>query len=304
MAYLPETVTSVLAQSFRDFELIIVDDGSSDDVAAWAATLTDPRVRFVSQANRGIPGARNTGVAQAEGEYIAFLDGDDLWNPLKLEKQVAALDRHPDVGLVHTHVELIDEFGVRLGRSVNMNVGGDALAPILVSNFIGTGSAPMVRRRCFRELGPFYTHPSIAWCDDWDMWVRIAARYRFAIVREPLTLYRIHKRGASTKYRPLIPLVPAIVERLYEGAPPHLLQLKPKTYGTFYLYLALRALEARNYADAHTLLKRVLGYNISLRWLQSGLQIASTMLLARSLRGLQSLRRGLPNVNRRGASTP
>ena len=293
MAYLPKTVSSVLAQSFKDFELIIVDDGSSDNVAEWVSTLTDSRIRFISQGNQGIPGARNTGIKHAGGEYIAFLDGDDMWDALKLEQQVEQLDNNPEAGLIHTHIDLIDEFDISIGRSVNMNVEGNALAFILVSNFIGTGSTPMVRKRCFDELGVFCTDPSIAWCDDWDMWVRIATRYSFAIIKQPLTLYRLHRSSASTKYKPLIPLVPAIVERIYESAPPHLLYLKPKAYGTFYLFLALRALEARNYTDTSFLIKQALGYSISLRWLLSGYQIALTILVKRSSRGIQNLQHKL-----------
>ncbi len=304
MAYLPKTVSSVLAQSFKDFELIIVDDGSSDNVAEWVSTLTDLRIRFVSQANQGIPRARNTGIKHAGGEYIAFLDGDDMWDALKLEQQVKQLDNHPEAGLIYTHTELIDEFDRSIGRSVNMNVEGNAMAFILVSNFIGTGSTPMIRKSCFDELGVFYTDPSIAWCDDWDMWVRIATRYSFAIVKQPLTLYRLHKSSTSTKYKPLIPLVPAIVERIYESAPPHLLHLKPKTYGTLYFYLALRALEARNYTDTSFLVKQALSYNISLRWLWSGYQIALTMLVKRSFCGFQGLRNKLSKVNRSGSRTP
>ncbi len=296
MAYLPKTVSSVLAQSFKDFELVIVDDGSSDNVAEWVSTLTDLRIRFVSQANQGIPSARNTGIKHAGGEYIAFLDGDDMWDALKLEQQVKQLDNYPEAGLIYTHTELINEFDRSIGRSVNMNVEGNAMAFILVSNFIGSGSTPMIRKSCFDELGVFYTDPSIAWCDDWEMWVRIATRYNFAIVKQPLTLYRLHTGSASTKYKPVIPLVPAIVERIYESAPPHLLHLKPKTYGTLYLYLALRALEARNYTDTSFLVKQALSYNISLRWLWSGYQIALTMLVKRSSRGVQNLQNKLQRL--------
>jgi len=303
MAYLPETIFSVLAQSFSDFELIVVDDGSSDNVAAWILTLTDPRIRFVSQSNQGIPGARNTGIKHAAGEYIAFLDGDDLWDVAKLARQVERLDAQPDVGLVYTHIELIDQHGISVGRSVAMNVEGNAMAFILVSNFIGSGSAPMVRKRCFDELGLFYRDSNIAWCDDWDMWVRIATRYSFAVVKQPLTLYRLHSNGASTGYRPLIPLVPAIVERIYKSAPLHLLHLKSKTYGTFYLYLVLRALEAKRYTEAGSLLERALAYNVSLRWLQSGCQIGLTMLTRWGSRGLHSLRTKLVKIDRSGSDT-
>lgn len=282
MAYLPQTVASVLAQSFGDFELILVDDGSSDNVAEWAATLTDPRISFVSQLNQGIPGARNTGIAHARGLYIAFLDGDDLWDASKLEQQVERLDHSPNVGLVYTHLELIDAHNNYIGRSQTMNAEGDVLSTILVSNFIGSGSSPMVRKRCFDELGVFCRESTLAWCDDWDMWVRIAAHYDFAVIKEPLTCYRLHAGGASTGVKQLVSLVPAIVERIYQNVPSRYLYLRTRTYGTFYLYLALRALETRDFSTAAFLIARVLNHKVSLRWLRSAGQIGLTMTAQQS----------------------
>jgi glycosyltransferase involved in cell wall biosynthesis len=289
MAYLPDTIASVLNQTFTDFELIIVNDGSTDHVIAWVSELDDPRIQLITKPNQGIAQARNTGIHVSRGDYLAFLDGDDLWHPAKLERQVAQFEQHQGVGLVHTHVELIDEQGRHLGKSLNMNIRGDARAAILVSNFIGTASAPMVKRQCFEALGEFYAHPEIAWCDDWDMWARIASRYAYGLVPQPLTRYRLHSQSASAKYQMLVPLVPKIVERLYQNAPPEFLHLKTKTYGTFYLYLASRALDARNYVDAGRLLTYAMRYRVSPRWLQSGFQIGISMLGTRLERLLQSV---------------
>lgn len=88
MSYLPETVASVLNQTFEDYEVIVVNDGSKDDIKIWIAQLADTRIKLISQENQGLSGARNTGIAHAQGEYVAFLDADDLWAPTKLEKQV------------------------------------------------------------------------------------------------------------------------------------------------------------------------------------------------------------------------
>lgn len=280
MEFLPRTVESVLGQTFQDFELVLVDDGSTDHVVEWASGLSDPRVRLVSQPNQGIAGARNRGIREARGRYIAFLDGDDLWYPTKLELQVEALDLRPQAGLVHTLVELIDKQDRHLGYSTNMDVQGDARSAILISNFLGTASVVLVRRQCFDELGCFLSDPRVAWCDDWDMWTRIAMTYAFALVPQPLTRYRLHPNGASAKYRTLIPLVPAIVARLYESAPPELARLQPKTYGTFYCYLGVFALGARNYRDAQRLMHRALTYGVSLHWLASGCQIGASIARA------------------------
>ena len=91
MTYLPETVESVLRQTYSNFELLIIDDGSSDQTVQWVSQLVDSRVRLISQENQGASVARNTGIAHAQGEYVAFLDADDLWEPTKLEQQVRCL---------------------------------------------------------------------------------------------------------------------------------------------------------------------------------------------------------------------
>lgn len=116
ITYLPATLDSVLRQTFADFEVFIVDDGSSDNTAAWGSQIQDRRVQLMTQANQGTCAARNTGIALAQGEYIAFLDADDLWHPTKLAKQVRYLDEHPEVGLVYTWTALIDPEGRPTGR--------------------------------------------------------------------------------------------------------------------------------------------------------------------------------------------
>ena len=98
-ATLPETLNALSAQSFGDFEIIVVDDGSSDRTVAVARSLGDRRIRVVQQPNRGLAGARNSGIAQARGEYIGFCDADDLWRPTKLAEHVAHLNSNPVVGL-------------------------------------------------------------------------------------------------------------------------------------------------------------------------------------------------------------
>ena len=279
MAYLPETVASVLAQTLTDFELIIVDDGSSDNVAEWVSVLTDGRIKLVSQANQGISGARNTGIQHARSEYLAFLDGDDLWEPTKLEQQVAVLAAQPEVGLVHTYVELVEQDGSRTNRVVKENASGNVLAQVLVKNPIVTGSVPMVRHNCFEKVGVF--DPDLSFSEDWEMWARIAANYQFAVVKQPLTLYRVHAASASSKYQHLIPQVDTIIDKVFEHAPPKYGKLKKKSYGVFYRYIAWRALETNNYGEAAALHQKALEYDGSLRLTKNSLQLALTILKKR-----------------------
>ncbi|MCJ8280869.1 MAG: glycosyltransferase family 2 protein, partial [Rivularia sp. ALOHA_DT_140] len=115
MGFLPETLESVLQQTFTDFEILIINDGSSDDIVEWASKISDSRVRLITQINQGVSAARNTGIRNSQGEYIAFLDADDLWEPTKLEKQVNCLKANPGVGLVYTWTTFIDQFSQPIG---------------------------------------------------------------------------------------------------------------------------------------------------------------------------------------------
>ncbi len=111
MSYLPETIANVLEQTYTDFEVLVVNDGSTDNIRSGYQVVDDSRVKLISQTNLGLAGARNTGIKESQGEYLAFLDADDLWESTKLAKQVQVLDSHPEVGLVYTWVAYIDERG-------------------------------------------------------------------------------------------------------------------------------------------------------------------------------------------------
>ena len=157
MAYLPSTLESVLRQTFVDIEVVIVNDGSSDSIADWASGLNDERIKLISQRNQGSASARNAGIANSTGQYVAFLDADDLWEPTKLEKQVRCLDDCLDVGLVNTWMRKIDSQGHPIGAATITNAEGNIWQQIAEENIVLCGSAPLVRRRCFENLGVFDT---------------------------------------------------------------------------------------------------------------------------------------------------
>lgn len=243
MTYLPETVESVLRQIFTDFEVLIVDDGSSDHIAQWASQIVDPRVKLISQENQGLPGARNTGIAQAQGEYIAFLDADDLWEPTKLEKQVRCLDDNPAVGLVHTWMVLVDEQGKSTGRVMPSNAEGDVWKQLAEKNVIACPSV-IVRRCCFETVGVF--DRSLRSLEDWDMWIRIATRYPFAVIKEPLASYRQLPSSMSKNCQVMEQSFHTVIERTFRSAPLELLYLKNRSYGHANLCLAWKALQSKD----------------------------------------------------------
>lgn len=185
---LPRAIRSVLQQSFRDLELLVIDDGSSDSTDAVVASLSDPRLRFIRrERNGGVAAARNTGVALARGEFIAFVDSDDEWLLDKLDKQVAVLrlsEHDPDTGLALCGLLAWD------GRQVSYlphraRTGArtpDIRSEILRNNYALT-SAWCVRRRHFEQVGPF--DESLPPLEDWEWLIRYTSRFRAVLVDEP-----------------------------------------------------------------------------------------------------------------------
>jgi len=242
MRFLPTTLDSVFRQTFSDYEVIIVNDGSSDDIEQWIAGVTHSGVKFVSQNNQGLSAARNTGLNYAEGQYIAFLDADDLWDPTKLEKQVRVLDENSDVGLVYNWVDSIDENG-NIQWSIRKNsVEGNVWQKLIEHNLIECGSVPMIRYSCFEAVGVF--DKKIDYAQGWDMWLRIAAYYPFKVIKEPLTYYRSHPHNKSKNWEPVELNHKIIIEKAFKSAPDNLKHLKNKSYGFAYLILAWKILQS------------------------------------------------------------
>jgi glycosyltransferase involved in cell wall biosynthesis len=192
--FLEHAIRSVLEQTFQDWELILVDDGSTDDTGQMVAGLGDPRIRYVYQQNRGSPAARNTGLKLARGRYVAFLDADDLWFPEKLEKQVAYLDSlPPTIGLVYSDYEMWNpESRARLGPfQVSGRPRGNVLSHLLrPGSFFIHPCASLIRREVFDTVGLF--DESLRMFEDWELWVRIAATYQIEALDTVLTLYGQH----------------------------------------------------------------------------------------------------------------
>lgn len=198
--YLPAAVEGLRTQTYRDFETITLDDGSTDGSREWLAEQPDLRCVFNAR-NLGTYATLNEGLRRANGELVAVLNDDDVWLPEKLERQVALLDAHEAVGLVHTGGHFIDGDGNRtegnpLGFRFPTFETGDVLPGLVYENKI-IASAALVRRACFDTLGEF--NPSYFGSGDWEMWWRVCERWAAGFVSEPLTLYRVHGANASHK---------------------------------------------------------------------------------------------------------
>ena len=196
-AYLSDAIDSVLNQTVAPLEVIVVDDGSTDETAQILERHRG-RIVAITQENRGLSGARNRGIAAARGELIAFLDADDIWLPGKLEKQVACLAEHPTAGMVHSELFWWDEqTGERHRRDCRRH---EFAGSCYKEFFLRAGIIPstaIVRRECLEKVGDFDEAIRRPTTQDYDLSLRIARDYEIAYVDEPLILYRLHESNAS-----------------------------------------------------------------------------------------------------------
>lgn len=189
-----DAVESALAQTWRDREIIVIDDGSSDGTAEYLRERFGERIRLIVQENGGISCARNRGISEARGSWVAFLDSDDKWLPRKLETQMSWIEEHPEVRFLCSRFRAYE-----IGREDQLRFGpddfSDRFEDLLASrNFIPT-STVMVHGRCFAEVGAFDS--SIPTFEDFDLWLRLAARYPYDCVPEILVEYREHPQNIS-----------------------------------------------------------------------------------------------------------
>jgi glycosyltransferase involved in cell wall biosynthesis len=188
-------VRSILAQRDVDVRVVVVDDGSSDDTAAWASTV-DPRVEVVRHdAPMGAPTARNDGVARATTELVAFCDDDDVWAPTKLASQLRAMAATEGARWCCTGAVCVDD-QLEIIDAQRLERGGDVLATVLTENLIpGGGSSVLAHTSLVVEAGGFTVGQPAS--EDWDLWIRLAARSPLAVVDEPLVGYRVWAGGKS-----------------------------------------------------------------------------------------------------------
>jgi glycosyltransferase involved in cell wall biosynthesis len=196
---LPRAINSVLAQTFSDFELFVVDDASNDETARVIQGFSDSRITYIRhEVNRGESESRNTGIRNARGEYIAYLDDDDEWVPEKLDKQVKVMDSSPpETGVVYTGCDYVElGTGRKLGTQ-KVYQRGRVLEHLLTKNFI-PGPTALVRKKCFQKVGEY--DPTVRYGPDWEMWIRIARYFDFEAIPEPLYRYSIHANQLTANF--------------------------------------------------------------------------------------------------------
>jgi hypothetical protein len=260
--WIGEALESVLAQDFTDYEIIVVDDGSTDDTARVVETYRE-RVRCIRKPNGGVSSARNVGIRAGGGAYVAFLDADDLWTSDKLRLQLEVLTRN-EVAWVYSDAWAFDgESGVvlhRLGKVVRQ-YDGDILEALFVKNCIPSPT-PVIRRSVFEHIGCFDEAAKLSIGEDLCMWLKIAAEYPIALVPVPLAYYRVHATSTTGMRYPGVLLQGhlAVLEDAVARAPARLGPLRERAIANCYLHAGRASLGKGYLAEARRLLLHAMQY--------------------------------------------
>ena len=254
--YLSEAIQSVLNQSFKDFELYLIDDGSTDNTKGECKRyLSDPRVYYIYQKNKGLAGARNTGIKASFGQFICFLDDDDIWKPDKLQKQIVfvrdQLNNIDDWGMVYTWVELIDEQGKIISYTGSSNQGW-IYRDLLFGNVLDAPSSVLIKREVFNKMGLF--DEDFEKCEDWDMWLRISKYYQIFPVKEYLVQYREHINRLSSDSKEMFYYENAVLKKALSTTPDDI--DRQKVYASCYLNRSLAHFSLGEYTDFRKMLRQ------------------------------------------------
>ncbi|MEY2977560.1 MAG: glycosyltransferase family 2 protein [Prochlorotrichaceae cyanobacterium] len=240
--FIVKTINSALEQTFSNFELIIVDDCSRDQTVSIVERIEDSRIRcFSHDVNIGIAANRNRGLAKATGQYVAFLDHDDLWLPDKLMMQLEALEQNPQASVAYSWVHRIDEDGHLIRQHAHPHYTGNIYKKLLITNFLVTASNPLIRMDCLENIGGF--DESIYGADDWDLFLRLAEKYEFVLLKHYHIQYRIVAGSGISNYPKLEQGTLKVLDKAFSHTNPSLNSLKCHALGNFYLYLSFKAVE-------------------------------------------------------------
>ncbi len=249
-AWIKACLDSILDQTYPALEVIVVDDGSTDDTARIVKSFDNP-VKYLYQEHAGQPSSRNRGIRASAGKFIAFVDADDYWHPRKLELQMKLLRSQ---GLAWTICD-VDWFDSNSGNIVDQPAAslkeGDILEALFLHNFI-VSATPVVERNVFEQVGWFNETPEARIGEDWDMWLRIAAQFPVGCVHQKLAHLRLHSGSllASTSIDERVRGLEGVVERAAARESHRLAPLKGKALGNIYYAAGVQLTRQARYAEA------------------------------------------------------
>jgi hypothetical protein len=258
-AFIAESIASVLAQTYPNWELIVVDDGSTDGTATIVASFGDLRIRYAYQENYGLPAARNAGIRLARGEFLAFLDADDLWDPQFFQACLGYLAGRQDVAGVYTASRMIDPQGRVLPQRGDAYWSGVDLHRRLLEGGFFPPNAVLVRAAVVRDVGLFDTDLRGRGTEDWDLWLRITERYSMQRLAKPLAYYRVYPGSMATDAAGMHDNRMSVLAKRFgppDGEPVSWPEEKRRVYGFAYRTAALAYIQQGQPGEGWQFLRR------------------------------------------------
>ena len=236
-----QTLDSVLHQTILDLEILVINDGSQDSTVEIVTSIPDPRIQLFSYPNAGLAASRNRGIQLATSNYISFIDADDLWTSDKLQAQYHALQSNTQAALAYSWTDYIDDSSQFLRRGSYITVKGNAYAKLLLIDFLESGSNALIRKQALIDVGGF--DESLPAAEDWDIFLKLAAKYSFVAVPSPQILYRISTNSMSANVVRQEAACLKVLDRAFAQTPESLQYLKRYSLGNLYKYLTAKALD-------------------------------------------------------------
>jgi glycosyltransferase involved in cell wall biosynthesis len=262
--FLPFAVHSVIGQTFKDLEIIVVDDGSTDNTHDVVSAINDCRLQYHYQENSGLAAARNTGINIATGKYVGFLDADDTWLPNKLAQQLRLLEQDSNLGLVYGGYEIIDSQGEVQSKRQPRVVTGNLLTELVLGNYVaGSATTSIVRASVFGRAGVF--DESLRAAEDWDMWLRIGRHFSFGVVNSTVAQIRVHQTNMTSDPYLMDRYLQIVLDKFYKrcGQDEKLLRLERHARSRARLVAGVFAIRRRNFSAARRLALKALMEDMS-----------------------------------------
>ncbi|MCK5580789.1 MAG: glycosyltransferase [Candidatus Omnitrophica bacterium] len=267
---LPAAMKSVLTQSYQDFEVVVVDDGSTDDtktiIMTFASTYPE-KIKYVYQKNSGVSVARNTGITNAAGQWIAFLDSDDSWASDHLESLVKAMEADNDTALVHSDIVKIKDNGDEIGRPVRNTalLSGKIFRSLFLREADIATSTVLFKKECWEDVGSFDEHLTYLGCEDRDFWLRLARKYNVRYVDKASVYYRVSDHSMSRSHAKMLEARLYVINK-YSSDCLEARELKRLALAKVYRDLGDQALMKQDFVSAKKWYIKSLGFSMFTRW--------------------------------------